>query len=434
MTYAIVTFGCRVNTADSLAIEAALLREGATPASADVADLVIVNTCSVTATADQGARQLLRKIARHNPAARIVATGCYASRQPGDLASLPGVVAVVGNDSKDPQRLMPVLAKLAVPERASATEAPASEVDPLADGPCGSEPQPGFAGRTAWTLAVQTGCEERCSYCVIPRTRGAGRSVPIDEVLAHVRRAASLGYREVVITGVHLGSYGRDLAERTNLVALVDRLARFGEASDVRFRLSSIEPMDCSDELIDLAQGSSAIAPHFHVPLQHASDRVLAAMRRPYDLAHYAHVVDRIRERLPHAAIGADVMVGFPGEDQDDVDVLCEYLEGSPLTTLHVFPYSERPGTDAATFPRTIHGRDVRDRAQRVRQVGARLHERFAQSQAGQRYRALTLEDGTLALTGNYCKVRIPPGHTRNEWVLVQIDRVTPEFAGVVVE
>ena len=192
--------------------------------------------------------------------------------------------------------------------------------------------------------------------------------------------------------------------------------------------------MDCTDELIDVVARAPCVAPHFHVPLQHASDRVLAAMRRPYNLAHYQRVASRIRECLPDAAIGADVMVGFPGEEDDDVDVLCWYLERSPLTTLHVFPYSERPGTDAAAYPRKIHGRDVRDRARRVREIGARLHERFVHAQVGRRYRALTLDDGTLALTGNYCKVRIPPGHARNEWVAVRIDSAGPEMTGVVTE
>jgi threonylcarbamoyladenosine tRNA methylthiotransferase MtaB len=191
--------------------------------------------------------------------------------------------------------------------------------------------------------------------------------------------------------------------------------------------------MDCSAELIDVVAGSPAVAAHLHVPLQHASDRILAAMHRPYDLQSYARTVDRIRERLPDAAIGTDVMVGFPGEEERDVDFLCTYLDRSPLTSLHVFPYSERPLTDATTYSGKVHGRLVRDRSLRVRETGATLHERFVRAQVGRQYRSLTLEDGTLALTGNYCKVRIPPGYRRNAWVTVRIDGVAPTMTGEVV-
>ncbi len=330
---------------------------------------------------------------------------------------MPGVCAVVSNDAKHDLS-------------GSWLGAVGAAVPPAGEGPCGSLPQPGLAGRTAWTLAVQTGCDEACSYCIIPRTRGRGRSLPVHEVVTRVGDAAGHGYREVVLTGVHLGSYGRDLVPATSLEALLRRLAVHAETLGVRVRLSSIEPMDCSDAVIDLVADSACYAPHFHVPLQHASGRVLDAMRRPYTPAQYAHVVDRIRARMPRAAIGADVIVGFPGEQDADVDALCDYLSGSPLTSLHVFPFSDRPGTDAASIRPKVHGTTVRDRAARVRSIGERLQERFRADQVGSEHRAITLDDGTLALTGHYCKVKIPPGHRRNEWVRVRITGAAPVMTG----
>ena len=401
-----------MNTADALALEAGLRLAGAEPAPAERADLVIVNTCSVTASADQGARQSIRRVARQNPTARLVVTGCYASRRPQELLVLPGVVRVVSNDGKrDLRTLVDSLVSVAA----------AGQTARSAGGPCGAPLRPGVAGRTAWTLAVQTGCDEACSYCVIPRTRGRGRSVTVDDVRAQVGRAVDQGYREVVLAGVHLGSYGRDLTPARTLAELLGTLARQLDGAGVRVRVSSIEPMDVSDDLLDIVSTAPCFAPHLHVPLQHASDRVLRAMRRPYTLAEYARAIEGIRRRLPNAAIGADVMVGFPGEQEDDVDALCRYLESSPLTSLHVFPYSERPGTEAVALGGRVEGATVRSRAARVRDISSRLQDRFRRAQIGTEHDALTLEDGTMALTGNYCKVRVPAGRARNEWVRVRV-------------
>ena len=272
MKYAVITFGCRVNQADSLGFEEALLADGASAAPPEAADLVIVNTCSVTASADQGARQTIRRVARANPGARIVVTGCYATRRPDELAQLPNVVRVVPNDDKP--RLIPLTR--------AATD--------IGDGPCGAVIEPGVAGRTAFTLRVQTGCAEPCSYCIIPTTRGEPRSVPIEKVLREVERVAAAGFKEIALTGVHLGSYGRDLDSSSSLIDLLSALERVRLQPDttcegeILFRISSLEPMDCTDEIVDLVAGSPRFAPHFHLPLQHASNRILWAMRRPYTI------------------------------------------------------------------------------------------------------------------------------------------------------
>jgi threonylcarbamoyladenosine tRNA methylthiotransferase MtaB len=302
------------------------------------------------------------------------------------------------------------------------------------DGSCGAAIEPGVAGRTAFTLRVQTGCAESCSYCIIPATRGEPRSRPLDHILSEVDRIADAGFKEVILTGVHLGSYGRDLEPRSSLLELLEALARRpkGDGPPLLFRVSSLEPMDCTPEVVDLVAEHECFAPHFHLPLQHASDRLLAAMRRPYALHYYSALVDTIRARLPHASIGSDIIVGFPGERDDDFAMLSEYLERSPLTHVHVFPYSERPGTAAADLPGKVAGLIVRERARRIRDISARLSERFRSAQLGSVQRALTIEDGSLAVTGNYLKVRIPPGHARNEWIEVAIAGTWDAMTGIV--
>ena len=409
MKYSVVTFGCRVNQADSLGFEEDLLARGAVPVAPDEADLVLVNTCSVTATADQGARQTIRRIARDNPAARIVVTGCYATRRPDEIGGLPNVVRVIPNDDKP--RLIPIIAA----DFDLTTAARYGQ----GDGACGAAIEPGLAGRTSFTLRVQTGCAEQCSYCIIPVTRGQPRSVSLAAILDEVQRISAAGFKEIALTGVHLGSYGRDLAPASSLVALLRELEG-RSAGDVLFRISSLEPMDCSREIVKLV-GDGCFAPHFHLPLQHASDGMLAAMCRPYTIAYYDALVDFIRARIPHASIGSDVIVGFPGETESDFAQLLAYLERSPLTHVHVFPYSDRPGTAATSMRGKVPGAIVRERGRRVREVAARLAERFRQCQIGSIRPGLTLDDGSSVVTDNYLKLRIPAGRPRNERVRVLI-------------
>ncbi len=421
MKYSVITFGCRVNQADSLRLEEDLRARGGSASAACVADLVVVNTCSVTASADQGARQTIRRVARDNPSARIVVTGCYATRCEDDVAALPHVVRVVSNRDKDT-----LVADVV-------GEGPSTAVR-FGDGggACGLPIEPGIAGRTAFTLRVQTGCEERCAYCIIPSTRGAGRSRPVAEVVREVERIAASGFREIALTGVHLGSYGRDLEPRSSLLDLLRALDR--SPIDAVFRVSSLEPMDCSPAIVDLiASSGGRFAPHFHLPLQHASDRMLRAMRRPYDRAYYRRLVESIAARLPHAAIGSDLIVGFPEETDDDFRANLDFLPGSPLTHLHVFPYSDRPGTAASAMRGKVDGATIRERGTALRAIGADLARRFRMSQVGGIRPGLTLEDGSLVVTDNYLKVRIAPGHPRNERVQVRITQPGGVVEGEVV-
>ena len=416
MKYSVITFGCRVNQADSLAFEEGLRAGGCVAAEPDQADVVVVNTCSVTSSADQGARQIVRRIARQNPSARIIVTGCYATRRPDELAALPQVTRVVPNGDK--AQIVPLIFNTATTaDRFGAGE-----------GSCGAPIEPGVAGRTAFTLRVQTGCAQPCAYCIIPATRGRPVSVAIADVLKEVERVIDAGFKEIALTGVHLGSYGRDLTPAASLVDLLRALAGYGP--DVLFRISSLEPMDCAPEIVELVATSRAFAPHFHLPLQHASDRVLRAMRRPYTIGQYRELVDSIRARMPGASIGSDVIVGFPGETDGDFAELVAYLDESPLTHVHVFPYSDRPGTEASALAGKVAATVVRERARLVRDIAQRLSTRFRSGQAGTVHRGLTLEDGTLVVTGNYLKVRIAPGRGRNEWVDVRLTDVTDAIRG----
>ncbi len=413
MRYAITTFGCRVNQADSLQLEMELRARGGTRASVDDADLVVVNSCSVTASADQGTRQALRRVERVNPKARVVATGCYASRAPDEIEALTGDPLVIPNQRKH----------TIADEVAPGQETTASR---FGDGPgaCGALVSPGIIGRVAFMLRVQTGCDQPCSYCVIPTTRGPGRSLDTAHVLQAVGHAADSGFNEVVLTGVHLGSYGRDLEARDGLIELLRALD--DHPSGVTYRISSLEPMDCPLDIIDLVATSGRFASHFHLPLQHASDTMLRRMRRPYTLAVYRRAVDRIRHLMPHAGIGSDLIAGFPGETDEDAAQTLDYLSSSPLTYLHVFPYSPRPGTEAARLPGRVAGPLVRERASALRDLGSTLSRQFREKLVGTLRPGLTLEGGTVVLTDNYLKVSVPSGRDGNQRVRVRITSAEP--------
>jgi threonylcarbamoyladenosine tRNA methylthiotransferase MtaB len=411
--YAITTFGCRVNQADSLQLEMELRTRGGTRSPVDEADLVVVNSCSVTASADQGTRQTLRRIERVNPEAQVVATGCYASRAAEEIGALPGAPLIISNDQKHTiaDQVLPV-------EETTAHR--------FGDGPgaCGASVSPGVVGRVAFMLRVQTGCDQPCSYCVIPSTRGHGRSLDATHVLRAVTHAVDCGFNEVVLTGVHLGSYGRDLAPPASLLELLRALD--DHPSTVTYRLSSLEPMDCPHDIIDLVAASGRFAPHFHLPLQHASDTVLRRMKRPYTLDVYRKAVDRVRHVLPDASIGSDLIAGFPGETDEEAARTVDYVSGSPLTYLHVFPYSPRPDTEAARMPSRVPGPTVRARARALRDLGATLSRRFRERLVGTVRVGLTLEGGTVVLTDNYLKVPVPPGLAGNQRVRVRVTSADP--------
>jgi threonylcarbamoyladenosine tRNA methylthiotransferase MtaB len=457
-TFSIENFGCRATDADAAVLRRGMLAKGLT-LSADhgAADFVVLNTCTVTAAADSQAREAVRKIHRANPAARIIVTGCYAQRAPEELAAIEGVAWVVGNSHQteipelisgfapafsktEHGNFVPLenltyipLSLVQGPAKILTGDIFAREILPIAQ-PAHSLPGlPAADDRTRPILKIQDGCNNRCSYCVIPFVRGRSRSLPSDDVIREVQHFVSIGVKEIVLSGINLGSYGRDLAPKAGLSATVHRI--LDETSLEQLRFSSIEPQDVTEELIALVASSSRIAPHFHVPLQSGSDRILRAMHRWYRAAHYAERIQLVRRRMPHAAIGADVIVGFPGETDEDFRATVEFIERLPFTYLHVFSFSTRPGTKAASLDSSVPPQIIRDRARALRALGQQKAANFRAAMAGRNMNALTLarngEGWTEAITGNYLKVRISGRHTANEWHEVPITEDPQEVAAM---
>ncbi len=446
-TFSIENFGCRATDADAAALRRDFLASGLALVDEHAcADVVVLNTCTVTAAADAQAREAVRKIHRANPGARVVVTGCYAQRAPEEIARLEGVDFVVGN-SHQTEIARLVCASLDSqaassprirPPDSSEDFFPLAEIDrepmSLARGPAKiltgdifeqtavqiAPAEFAESGRTRPILKIQDGCNNRCSYCVIPFVRGKSRSLPPDAVIAEVRNLVDAGAKEVVLSGINLGSYGRDLAPRTELINTVRRI--LDETTLEQLRFSSIEPQDVTEELVELVASAERIAPHFHVPLQSGSNRILRAMHRWYRSEHYAERIHLIRRHSPGAAIGADVIVGFPGETEEEFQLTSDFIERLPLTYLHVFSFSVRPGTAAAALPQREYVAPgvIRERARFLRSLGEKKASAFRAAQSGRTLRALTLartgEDWTEALTGNYLKVRIAGLRPSNEW------------------
>jgi threonylcarbamoyladenosine tRNA methylthiotransferase MtaB len=419
----VVSFGCRASQSEGASIEAELGEAGRSLSDSPFdADVVVINSCTVTAEADRDVDRLIRRLNRRNPSARIIVTGCYAQRSPETLAARPQVRYVVGNSHKSQVgRLAEAcLEDPAGPGRSEVFCSDAFGLEPLR--------HQGSAGRTRATVKVQDGCNANCAFCVIPAVRGRSRSLDPSEVVAQVRDLVSRGYREVVFSGIHLGSWGRDLGGSGRLVDLVAKtLTEVPELE--RLRLSSIEPLEVTGELIGLAASEPRIARHLHVPMQSGSDRVLRAMRRPCSATEYGARVRRIGEAVPDAAIGADVMVGFPGETDRDFLGTFRLIEALPLTYLHVFPYSSRPGTAAADLGDPVPAHVVRHRADTLRRLGSEKNARFRGRFPGRRLEVLALgEDGSggrRGLSDNFVEVSLGRDLEINRWHEVQILAVT---------
>ncbi len=435
-TFSIQNFGCRATDADAAAIRADLAAAGLAPSQDQVsADVIVLNTCTVTASADTQARDAIRKIHRVNPAARIVVTGCYAQRAPEELAALEGVSLVVGNSHQSRLAELVRGAGLVSAEQLGAgamslSRGPAKiltgdifeqstvQLAPMAE-------RGADLDRTRPILKIQDGCNNRCSYCVIPFVRGKSRSLAPDDVLREIRKLIGAGAKEVVLSGINLGSYGRDFSPRVELASVVRRI--LDETALEQLRFSSIEPQDVTEDFVALAASSPRIARHFHVPLQSGSDKILKAMHRWYRASHYAERIKLIRRRMPDAAIGADVIVGFPGESEEDFGATRDLIEALPFTYLHVFSFSARPGTGAEALGEKVNENTIHERARELRALGRAKGAGFRVSQArsGRTMQALTLAcrgDGyTEALTANYLKVRIAGEWPANQWFEVAL-------------
>lgn len=445
-SFYIQNFGCRATQADGAAIEHQFSQFGHEEAvNSSQADWVVLNTCAVTAAAEQDARVAIRRIKRGNPGCKIVVTGCYAQRAPQEVAGLDGVTQVIGNSHKAK------LAEIVLGPYTSNSDRPVSFV-PLADltdhAASGADifvsdifahtellAAPVFDSaheRTRPNLKVQDGCNNRCSFCIIPSVRGRSRSLPVEEIVREVKQLVEAGYREVVLSGINLGRWGRDLAvsrghscPRT-LEGLVTAVLE--RTSVEKLRISSVEPMDWTDSFIRLMADSPRLAEHAHVPMQSGSDTVLRRMYRKYRPWHYREKIERIRAAMPTAAIGADVMVGFPGETTAEFEETRRMVEELPLTYLHVFTFSARPGTPAATMPNQVPVHVARERSRILRELAAEKKSAFVRSFVGLKLDAITLahESGeyTRALTDNYLNVSVRGMHAPNTWIKVLIRSV----------
>ncbi|PYX84072.1 MAG: tRNA (N(6)-L-threonylcarbamoyladenosine(37)-C(2))-methylthiotransferase MtaB [Acidobacteria bacterium] len=461
-SFYIQNFGCRATQADGAAMERQFSERGLERAARpEEAGIVVLNTCTVTAAADRDARAAIRRIHRENPGCQILVTGCYAQRAPQEIAELPGVNWVVGNSHKQavadvatcaaaktgsPRPLFSAgleawrdtnlsqdasfvpLARLTTENRELATENRIWVSDIFAHTQLLAAPVFDAANeRTRPNLKVQDGCDNRCSFCIIPYVRGQSRSLELKEVIREVTQLVAAGYREIVISGINLGRWGRDFSRPMQFEDLVSAIV--DRTPLEKLRISSVEPMDWSDRLIRLLAESPRIAKHAHVPMQSGSDRILRAMHRKYRPWHYREKIEKIRASVPAAAIGADVMVGFPGETDSDFEQTRRMVGDLPFTYLHVFTYSARPGTPAAARSEQVPVPIARERNRVLRELAQQKKLEFMRSFIGKPLGAITLNvsDGeyTEALTDNYLKLRLAGKHAANQWVEAHVLEVS---------
>jgi threonylcarbamoyladenosine tRNA methylthiotransferase MtaB len=448
--YHVENFGCRAQRADGEAIARDLYGRGLTPASdPNDADLLVVNTCSVTAEADRMARAFLRRVHRQNPHARVIVTGCYAQRAPEELARMEGVTAVIGNSHKGllaeiatSPSLLPVSAITKADKDSKDSTVPIWVDDGFAHSDLANV---GLwsSQQTRPNLKVQDGCSNRCSFCIIPTTRGSSRSRSLQIVLSQVLEFVHSGGQELVLSGINLGRWGRDLQPQSRLENLVRAILE--QSSLPRLRLSSIEPMDWSTDLLALfaeygqcgTDHGPRLARHAHLPLQSGSDAILRAMHRRYRPWHYAEKVESIRSLMPDAAIGADVMVGFPGETDAFFRESYDFLSRLPVTYLHLFPFSARPGTKAWHLQQVaaVPSPAIQERMDALRHLAAEKSLAFRQTFVGRKLHCLTLHASqeiaakgrTEALTDNFLRVELQQSFSSNRPMLARIQCVIPE-------
>ncbi len=416
------TFGCKLNFAETSTVARMFAEEGITRVGpGDTPDVIVINTCSVTELADKKCRQAIRSFHRRYPGAAILVTGCYAQLKPSEVASLPGVAVVAGNDRKN--RLPEFLHEFVNSRK------PASDVVPtpklLAFNPSCSQDD-----RTRHFLKIQDGCDYYCTYCTIPAARGRSRSGTIASIVAQAEKAAANGAKEIVITGVNIGDFGRRTADESGLIAIdgpretfLDLIRRLDTIEGIeRYRISSIEPNLLTDEIIEFCASSRRFMPHFHIPLQSGSDEVLRLMHRHYDTALFRHKIERIRQLIPHAFIGVDLIAGARGETEEEFIRSRDFVESLPITRLHIFPYSERPGTKALEIGHVVSQQDKHRRVNELLHVSERKMEAFARQFLGT-VRPVLLERGRpgepmSGFTDNYLKVSVDAPHNLDNTIV----------------
>ncbi len=419
---AIYTLGCKLNQAESAMLAEEFSRRGYRVVPfGQPAEVVLVNSCTVTQSTDACVRQTLRRTLRACPHAFVVVAGCYAQRAPVDVASIPGVDLVLGADAK-----FQLFDHLGDGTKRSCPEVVLAGQQRSFVAPCAGHAGP----RTRAFLKVQDGCDARCSYCAVPLVRGPARSAPVADILGRARELVARGYNEVVLTGVHVGCYGRDLDQEVDLALLLEKLT--AALPRTRIRLSSLECTEVTPGLLAVWQDHGQLCRHFHIPLQSGSDRILASMQRPYRAKDFVACVKGLRVLFPEASIGTDVIVGFPGETEEDFRQTVRLLTEAPVTYLHVFRYSPRPGTVAARLPDDVPPQVKERRSALLRALGREKRAVFAAQFLGQWLSVLFERQGqgwAAGLSENYLKVRVPAEDVslRNVIAPVWIDRLAED-------
>jgi threonylcarbamoyladenosine tRNA methylthiotransferase MtaB len=430
---AVATLGCKVNQSESAAFQSCFAEKGFALLPVDSpADIYIINTCAVTAKAAAQSRQLIRRAQRTNPGAKVVVTGCYAQIAPQRIREIASAsVSIVGNGDKHH------IFKAALTESPpvqTIQQNPAEEFfhDIAAQKDFCQLPVKRFSGRTRAFLKVQDGCNNFCSYCIVPHARGRSRSLTQDMVLHQALLYAGAGHREIVITGIHVGHYGLDLKPGTTLPGLLKKLC--SATPEIRYRLSSLEPSEISEELLEFMQSATNFTPHLHIPLQSGSDAILTKMLRRYTVEEFINKIKQSKEMLPSAAIGVDVLVGFPGETQEDFMQTYELIAKLPITYLHVFPYSKRPGTPAAKMPGQVAPKIKEERVADLRKLDHKKRNAFFSSRIGKVHPVLVETEKSVdglakGFTDNYIPVRFKAkSDLANRVVSVRLERVKERF------
>jgi len=404
-SFSIQTFGCRVNQAEAFLWADELQTKGwRFERDCFRSDVVLMNTCTLTGSADRDARKFIRAVSRSNPKARLVVTGCYAQRNPEEFRSIPQVWKIVSNEEK--HNLISQLPSL-VSHRES--ESPLS-----------------FRSRAL--VKIQDGCNFRCTFCIIPQVRGQSRSVDQDEILSHIRRHISQEFKEIVLTGIHLCSYGQDLDPPSSLMDLLTKIENLEGLAGVR--LSSLDPRYLNRPFIEKITKSEKLCPHFHLSLQHGSERILGRMGRKIRIQDFERILSHLQQQAPLASLGADIIVGFPGESDEDFEATYDFLDHSPLSYFHVFSYSPRPWTEAASWPQ-VEKSVKKERASRLRELAGEKNFVFRKRCLGEEFRGIVIKknkDQTQVLTDNYIKVRVPFSvEEEKDEVKVRITKVAPQ-------
>lgn len=419
----IITLGCKVNSFDTALLWEALEEKGYNVSDRiDVADVYIVNTCTVTNSASSQSRQIVRRVKRLNPDALVIVTGCYAQVNPEEVSSLEGIDYIVGNEEKD--QILDIIEKAGAGEEKKVIVGDISKVRNLSYARLTR-----FQKKSRAFLRVQDGCDAFCTYCIIPYARGKSRSLAVEEIEDQVYSLSERGYAEIVLTGIHLGAYGLDRHDKTNLLTLLKRLD--GLHVDTRFRISSIEPTEIDAEMLEFLATSKKICRHLHIPLQSGDEQILRRMGRKYTPSYYMKKVGQIASKWNDVAIGVDVIVGFPGENSENFNNSRRLIDDIEASYLHVFPYSVRKGTPAAAMDDHVHPQIIKERSALMRQLGSAKKRAFCSRFLGKKLTVVKVddrEDSHHVLSDNYIDIKITGRYIKNSTrFVVEIDRLDKE-------